>query len=124
MDVDSSQQRMAAYMRDHQDKVVGRWSELVIASLRGRSSVVEVRRELEDVYSLVVRAMSGADEQAAGELTAVLAELSGRRAGNGFTPPETALGAFGLKVAVYELAADAADMVSEYLAFSRMIDDL
>jgi hypothetical protein len=44
MDVDSSQQRMAAYMRDHQDKVVGRWSELVIASLRGRSSVVEVRR--------------------------------------------------------------------------------
>ena len=42
MDVDSSQQRMAAYMRDHQDKVVGRWSELVVAGLRGRSSVAEV----------------------------------------------------------------------------------
>lgn len=123
MDVDSSQQRMAAYMRDHQDKVVGRWSELVVAGLRGRSSVAEVRRELEDLYSLVVRAMSGADEQAAGELTAVLAELSRSRARNGFTPRETALGVFALKDAVYELVADA-DLAPEYLAFSRMIDDL
>src|SRR4029077_18694314 len=64
MDVDSSQGRMAAYMRDHQDKVVGRWSELVVAGLRGRSSAAEVRRELEDLYSLVVRAIAGADKQA------------------------------------------------------------
>ena len=124
MDVDSSQQRMAAYMRDHQDKVVGRWSELVVAGLRGRSSAAEVRRELEDLYSLVVRAMVGADEQAAGELTAVLAELSRSRARNGFTPRETALGVFALKDAVFELVADAADLAPEYLAFSRMIDDL
>ena len=124
MDVDSSQARMAAYMRDHQDKVVGRWSELVVAGLRGRSSAAEVRRELEDLYSLVVRAMSGADEQAAGELTAVLAELSRSRARNGFTPRETALGVFALKDAVFELVADAADLAPEYLAFSRMIDDL
>ncbi len=124
MDVDSSQTRMAAYMRDHQDKVVGRWTELVVASLRGRSSAAEVRRELDDLYSLVVRAMSGADEQAAGELRAVLTELSGSRARNGFTPRETALGVFALKDAVYELMADAADPVPEFLAFSRMIDDL
>ena len=124
MDVDSSQGRMAAYMRDHQDKVVGRWSELVVASLRGRSSAAEVRRELEDLYSLVVRAMTGADEQAAGELTAVLTELSGSRARNGFTPRETALGVFALKDAVFELVADAADLPPEYPAFSRMIDDL
>ena len=124
MDVDSSQQRMAAYMRDHQDKVVGRWTDLVVAGLRGRSSAAEVRRELEDLYSLVVRAMSGPDEQAAGELTAVLAELSRSRARNGFTPRETALGVFALKDAVFELIADAADLGPEYLAFSRMIDDL
>jgi rsbT co-antagonist protein RsbR len=124
MDVDSNQQRMAAYMRDHQDKVVGRWSELVVAGLRGRSSVAEVRRELEDLYSLVVRAMSGADEQADGELTAVLTELSGSRARNGFTPRETALAVFALKDAVFELVADVADLAPEYLAFSRMIDDL
>ena len=56
MDVDSSQGRMAAYMRDHQDKVVGRWTELVVTGLRGRTSAAEARRELEDLYALVVRA--------------------------------------------------------------------
>ena len=63
-------------MRDHQDKVVGRWSELVVAGLRGRSSVVEVRHELDDLYALVLRVMPGADERAAVELRAALAELS------------------------------------------------
>src|ERR1700749_5074263 len=121
MDVDSSQQRMAAYMRDHQDKVVGRWSELVVAGLRGRGSAAEARRELEDLYSLVVRDMAGADEQAAGELTAVVAELSRSRARNGFTPRETALGVFALKDAGFGLGADEADLAPEYLAFSRVL---
>jgi len=124
MDVDSSQGRMAAYLRDHQDKVVGRWTELVVTGLRGRSSPAEVRRELEDLYSLTVRAMSGTDEQAAGELRAALAELSRSRARNGFTPSETALAVFALKDAVYELVSGAAELLPEYLAFSRMMDDL
>jgi rsbT co-antagonist protein RsbR len=124
MDVDGSQGRMAAYMRDHQDKVVDRWSELVVVGLRGRSSVAEVRRELDDLYALVLRAMSGVDEQAIGELRAALAELSRSRARNGFTPTETALGVFALKDAVYELVADAADLVPDYLAFSRLMDEL
>jgi rsbT co-antagonist protein RsbR len=129
MDVDSSRRRMAVYMRDHQDKVVGRWSELVVAGLRGRISPAEVRRELEDLYSLVLRAMYGADdpadaEQAAGELRAALAELSRSRARNGFAPTETALGVFALKDAVYELVADTAELIPEYLVFARMMDDL
>jgi len=124
MDVDSSQGRMGAYMRDHQDKVVGRWTELVVTGLRGRSSAVEVRREFDDLYSLVIRVMSGADEQAAGELRAVLAELSRSRARNGFSPRETALAVFALKDAVYELVTDATDLVPEYLVFSRIMDDL
>ena len=124
MDVDRSQQRMAAYMRDHQDKVIGRWSELTSAGLRGRISAAELRHELEDMFSLVIRAMSGADEQALGELRAALAELSRSRARNGFTPTETALAVFALKDAVYELVADAAELVPEYLAFSRTMDDL
>jgi rsbT co-antagonist protein RsbR len=124
MDVDSSQRRMAAYMRDHQDKVVGRWSELVAGGLRGRISAAEIRRELDDLYSLLVRAMSGEDEHALGELRAALAELSGSRARNGFTPTDTALGVFALKDALYELVADTTELVPEYLAFSRMIDDL
>ncbi len=124
MDVDGRQARMAAFMRDHQEKVVGRWSELVAAGVRGRSSVVEVRRELEEIYALVLRAMSGADEHAAGELRAVLAELSRSRARNGFTPSETALSVFSLKDAVYDLVADTAELVPEFVVFSRMIDDL
>jgi rsbT co-antagonist protein RsbR len=124
MDVDSSQRRMAAYMRDHQDKVVGRWTELAVTGLRGRTSAAEVRREFEDLYSLLVRAMSGADQQAAGELRATLGELSRSRARNGFTPGETALGVFALKDAVYELVAHTADLMPEYLAFSRTVDEL
>jgi rsbT co-antagonist protein RsbR len=115
---------MAAYLRDHQDKVVGRWSDLVVAGVRGRSSAVEVRRELEDLYSLVIRAMSGADEQAAGELRAALTELSRSRARNGFSPSETAIGVFSLKDAVYEEVAGVPELAPDFLAFSRLIDDL
>jgi rsbT co-antagonist protein RsbR len=124
MDVDSSQGRMAVYLRDHQDKIVDRWTEIVVAGLRGRSSATEVRREFEDLYALVIRAMSGADEQAVGELRAVLAELSRSRARNGFSPGETALAVFALKDAVYELVAAAADLMPEYLVFARMMDGL
>ncbi|MFY9928977.1 MAG: STAS domain-containing protein [Streptosporangiaceae bacterium] len=123
MDVDGSQRQMAAYLRDHQDKVVGRWSDLVVAGVRGRISAVELRRELEDLYALVLRVMTGSDEQAAGELRAALTELSRARARNGFTPTETALSVFSLKDAVYELVADVAELVPEFLAFSRMMDD-
>src|ERR1700760_4993303 len=124
MDVDSTQGRMAEDLRDHQDKVVSRWTELVVAGLRGRSSTTEVRRELEDLYSLVIRTMSGADTEAVGELRAALAELSRSRARNGFTPSETALGIFALKDAVYELVGDTTDLVPEYLAFSRTLHEL
>ncbi|MGH3231010.1 MAG: STAS domain-containing protein [Streptosporangiaceae bacterium] len=124
MDIDSSQGRMAAYLRDHQDKVIERWSELVAAGLRGRSSAVEIRAELEDMYALVLRTMGGADEHAAGELRASLDEMSRSRARNGFTPSETAVGVFALKDAVYEQIADSADLVPEFLSFARMMDDL
>jgi rsbT co-antagonist protein RsbR len=124
MEVDGTNKRMAAFLRDNHDKVVDRWTELVVAGGRGRTSREEVRREFEDLYDLVVRVLSETDEHAAGELTAALDELSRGRARDGFTPSETALGVFSLKEAVYELAADAADLVPEFLSFSRMVDDL
>ena len=68
--------------------------------------------------------MSGVDEQAAGELRAALDELSRSRARNGFSPTETAVGVFSLKDAVYELLADTAELIPEFVGFSRMIDDL
>ena len=124
MDAGRTTERMADYLRDHRDKVVDRWSELVIAGVRGRTSFEEVRRELRDLYSLVVRVLSESDDHAVGELRAALDELSRSRARDGFTPTETALGVFSLKDAVYELVADTAELAPEFLVFSRMIDDL
>jgi rsbT co-antagonist protein RsbR len=124
MEADRTNERMAAFLRDNHDKVAGRWGELVVAGIRGRTSREEAQRELEDLYALIIRVLSRADEHAPGELTAALAELSRSRARDGFTPSETALGMFSLKEAVYELVADAGDLVPEFLAFSRMIDDL
>jgi rsbT co-antagonist protein RsbR len=124
MDAGGTTERMADYLRDHRDKVLDRWSELVIAGVRGRTSFEEVRRELRDLYSLVVRVLSESDDHAVGELRAALDELSRSRARDGFTPTETALGVFSLKDAVYELVADTAELAPEFLVFSRMIDDL
>ena len=124
MDVGTPGTRMADYLRDHHDKVIGRWTELVVAGIRGRATADEVRRELGDLFSLVVRVLSDADEHAVGELYAALDELSRGRARDGFTPRETALAVFSLKEAVYELVADTAELVPEFLAFSRLVDDL
>jgi rsbT co-antagonist protein RsbR len=124
MDVDARQGRMADYMREHHDKIVGRWRDLVVTSVRGRITADEVQRELDDLCGLLLRVMSGGDEEAAGELRATLEELSRSRARNGFRPSETALGVLSVKDAVYELMAESADLVPEFFLFGRMIDDL
>jgi rsbT co-antagonist protein RsbR len=124
MDVSASGTRMADFLRDHQDKVIGRWTELIVAGGRGRTTVDEVQRETSDLFSLIVRVLSGADDHAAGELHAALHELSRSRARAGLTPSETALGVFTLKEAVYELVAHTAELMPEYLAFSQLVDDL
>jgi rsbT co-antagonist protein RsbR len=124
MDVDGTSESMADYLREHHDKVAGRWTELVVSGMRGRTSLEEVRRELGDLFTIIVRVLSGADDHAAGELRAALDELSRSRARDGFSPSETALAVFSLKEAVYELVAGTAELVPEFLAFSRMIDDL
>lgn len=76
------------------------------------------------IYALVLRLITGADDSAAGELRAVLAEFSRARARRGLTPSETALSIFSLKDAVDALVADAAEMVPEYLVFAGTVDDL
>ena len=68
MDVYGGQTPMAAYLREHRDKVVGRWCELAVADARGRISPAELRQELDDLYSLLLRVMSQEDEDAPGEL--------------------------------------------------------
>lgn len=115
---------MADFLHANEEKLLDRWYEIVFSTVRGRAAADEVRTELADLYGLIIRAMSGADDSAIGELRASLAELSRSRARDGFSPSETALAVFSVKDAVYELVADSAEMVNEYLVFSRMIDDL
>jgi len=124
VDVNSNQGRVADFLRTNQAKVLDRWCEIVSATVRGRMSQDEVHGELADLYGLIAGAMSGADAAADGELQTALVALSRSRARSGFSPSETAVAVFSLKDAVYELIADSADMVPEYLTFSRMIDDL
>ncbi len=124
MDMNSSQGRMAEFLRANEAKLLDRWCDIVFATVRGRMSADEVRSELVDLYGLVVRSVSGADDSAAGELRAALTALSRSRARGGFSPSETAVAVFSLKDAVYEFVADTADMVPEYLGFARSVDDL
>ncbi len=122
--MDSSQDRMAEFLRANQSKLLDRWGEIVSVSVGDRVSAAELGRELAELYALILRSLPGGDESARGELRAVLAELSRSRARRGFSPSETAVGVFSLKDAVYELVCDSADLVAEYLGFARTIDDL
>lgn len=120
--MDSGQARMAEFLRANQSAVLDQWSAKVSASVGDRVSVPELRRELDELYALILRSIAGEDESATGELRAVLAELSPVPGPAGFSLSETALGIFSLKDAVYNLVADASELVPEFLAFSRTID--
>jgi len=124
MDTGENRARLAVYLRDNQDKVIDGWSELVLAGVRGRTSLEELRHELSGLFGLILRVLSHADEHAAGELRASLEELSRSRARDGFSPSETALALFSLKETVYEMAGGDADLMLEYVAFSQLVDDL
>ena len=124
MDVGGNRERLAAYLGENQDKVIGRWSELVLAGMRGRTSLEELRHELSNLYALILRVLSDADEHAAGELGASLEELSRSRARDGFTPSETALAVFSLKEAVYEQVGSDVELMLDYVSFSQLVDDL
>ena len=115
---------MVDFLRAREEEVLERWSASVVEASGGRIAAADTRRELEDIYSLLVRAMSDADESAPGQLKAALAELSRSRARSGFTPRETAVSVFALKDAVHDLIAGNNELVPVYTAFSRMIDDL
>jgi rsbT co-antagonist protein RsbR len=115
---------MAEFLRANQPKVLDQWSDIASSALGDRVSATELRREQEEIYALVLRSITGEDESAPGELRAVLAEFSQSRARRGFSPSQAALGIFSLKDAVYNLIAGAAELVPEYLVFTRTIDDL
>ncbi|WP_225448293.1 STAS domain-containing protein [Streptacidiphilus sp. P02-A3a] len=98
-------------------------------SLGGRVSRAEVQAELRELYTALVAGLRtgsvDADDEAFGELRALLAELSRTRARLGFTPTETAVSVFALKRVLEPVLAEGDHQDTEaYLRLSRLLDDL
>jgi rsbT co-antagonist protein RsbR len=106
-----------------------RWVEFTAAPLRGRVSKTELERELGELFEALLTALEtgsrDVDDEAYGEVRALLSELSQRRARAGFTPTETATGVFSLKRAVFEvIERDEHAGITEVVVFSQVLDAL
>ncbi|MER5886095.1 STAS domain-containing protein [Streptomyces sp. NPDC001941] len=110
------------------EEFLTRWTDTVAASLQGRLSVDELRRELGELYEAVLQGLAngGLDGrgEAFGEARSLLIELSRNRARQGFTPTETAGCVFALKQVLEPALAEDADGMRVYLQFARLLDDL
>lgn len=122
--------RLTGLLDEHAERITQRWTELVAASLRGRLSQAELRRQVQELHRAVIEAARGGgfdlESESAGELRAVLAELSRGRARQGFTATETAISVYALKDVLLELLeADATDTaLRDYVAFSCLVDQM
>ncbi|MFI0791751.1 STAS domain-containing protein [Micromonospora rubida] len=122
--------RLAGLLSEHAERVTQRWTEIATASLRGRLSQAELRRQVQELHrSMIEAARDGAfdlESESAGELRAVLAELSRGRARQGFTATETAVSVYAVKDVLLELMeADGGNAsLRDYVAFSSLVDQM
>ncbi|MBB2944975.1 rsbT co-antagonist protein RsbR [Actinoplanes lutulentus] len=120
--------RFADLLKEHAESLTARWVELAGASLRGRLSSAELRRQLDDLRKGFEQAMRSGSahltDEGSAELRAQLAEISGHRARQGFSATETAVSIFALKDAVLEALGngDDAGTLRDYVAFSAFVD--
>ncbi|MFD3742616.1 anti-anti-sigma factor [Streptomyces sp. CB00316] len=124
-----SKSDLAGLLSADRERVVDQWIDSVVGSLRGRVSKAEVDRELRELYSALVEALTEGGEDARGEnlseTRALLTELSRNRARQGFTPSETAVSVLALKKAFEPALRDgSAEDTDRYLRLSRVLDDL
>jgi rsbT co-antagonist protein RsbR len=127
MDAPASK-RLAATLAAHREAIVESWAEAVRETLRGRLTKVELGRQLDDLYSALQTALNDgattADLSAAGELMALLADLSRSRARQGFSATETAVSVFAVKDALLTNQSTDRQSLADYAAFSAFIDKL
>ncbi|MEU4694623.1 STAS domain-containing protein [Actinoplanes sp. NPDC023714] len=120
--------RFADLLKEHAESLTARWTELVAASLRGRLSSTELRRQVEDLRKGFEQALRAGSvhltDEASAELRAQLSELSTSRARQGFGANETAISVFAFKDAVLEVIGDGTDagILRDYVAFSSFVD--
>jgi rsbT co-antagonist protein RsbR len=117
-------------LRANQEEVLTQWTATAEANLAGRMTAAELRRDIDEIYTALVRADTGDQvdirSTAFADLRSLLTELSRTRARQGFSPTETAVGVFALKDAVLSLLEEHEDLHG-YKAFarlSRIVDDL
>ncbi|SCE83560.1 STAS domain-containing protein [Micromonospora mirobrigensis] len=121
--------RLAGLLSGHADRVTARWTESVVASLRGRLSQAELRRQLQELHASMIAAAEGGlvdlDDDQGAELRALLAELSRGRARQGFSATETAVSVYALKdVLLGLLDTGDAHALRDFVAYSRLIDQM
>lgn len=124
-----SSEKLADLLVQQRETLAAEWTELVARSLAGRVSRAELDRELHELYDAILQAVrdGGLDSssEAFGSVRALLAELSRNRARQGFTPAETAVSVFGLKVGLErQLDSGLGADVALYLQLSRLVDEL
>ncbi|MFF1872446.1 STAS domain-containing protein [Streptomyces sp. CB03911] len=121
-------ERLVKLLSQQGDVLVGRWIEGVSHTLRGRLSVLELDRELRELYSALVEGLrsGGPDWRGEGwsEARALLTELSRNRARQGFTPTETATAVFALKELLVPDTDTSQQDIAAYLELNRLVDAL
>jgi rsbT co-antagonist protein RsbR len=122
--------RFAVLLEDDRDELITAWSERVTATLRGRLSHAELRRQVADLSRSFQSALAGGarslGDEPADELRAQLSELSGSRARQGFSATEIAVSVFALKEAMLASLSrtdGAAATLRDYVAFSSFVDE-
>jgi len=127
---DASHQSWASLLRDNQEEVLEKWTATAAANLAGRMTTAELRRDIDEIYTGLLRSDAGDSSDirstSFADLRSLLTELSRTRARQGFTPTETATGVYALKDAVLDILEQHGDLAG-YRAFaqlSRLVDDL
>lgn len=110
------------------DETLARWVQRVTELLGGRLTVVELNRELSELYGALEEGLATGStdlhSEAFGELRAVLADLSVSRARQGFMPRETAVTVFALKDAAAPVLEKEGASFRAYREFSEFVDEL
>jgi len=122
--------RFADLLKASTDHLVGLWTDRVAQGLRGRLSHAELQRQTSELLrgftTTLAAGATDLDGDAAGELRAMLSELSSTRARQGFTATETAISVYALKDALLQILEDSrrtdADGLRDYVAFTGFVD--
>jgi rsbT co-antagonist protein RsbR len=122
--------RFAGLLEANGEALTTAWTDAVASLLRGRLSHAELHRQIAELQKAFQSALAGGatdlEGNAAGELRALLRDLSNTRARQGFTATETAVSIFALKDAVLTVLEQGADLdaatLRNYVAYSAFID--